>query len=121
MIEYSYLALFLQLKDNPTLVSYFNTLTYGSFQQLADQYVKLEVSQQTTQPPVAAPELVKFAFTLDFTARVAGLSRHTPRHIVGFGNQYLRERFTYKSESNPHFTNYMKKEDSNTIHQNMNG
>lgn len=53
---------------------------------------------------MVAPELVKFAFTLDFTARVAALSRHTPGHILGFGNQYLKERFTYMCESHPHVT-----------------
>ncbi|MCJ8729474.1 hypothetical protein PDJAM_G00106880 [Pangasius djambal] len=91
-----------KLKENTTIISYFNTITYGSFQQLADQYVNSEVPQQKTQPSVVAPELVKFAFTLDFTARVASLSRHAPGHILGFGNQYLKERFTYMCESNPH-------------------
>lgn len=101
-----------KLKENPAISSYFSTLSYGAFKQLADQYVKSEVSHQTVQPPVAAPELVKFAFTLDFTARVAGLSRHTPGHIVGFGNQYLKDRFTYMSEKNPHFSDI--KEGGNT-------
>lgn len=92
----------LQLKENTTISSYFNTITYRSFQQLADQYVNSKVTQQTTQPPVVGPELVKFAFTLDFTARVAALSRHAPGHILGFGNQYLKERFTNMCESHPH-------------------
>ncbi|XP_026795062.2 uncharacterized protein LOC113541997 [Pangasianodon hypophthalmus] len=91
-----------KLKENTTISSYFNTITYGSFQQLADQYVNSEVPLQKTQPSVVAPELVKFAFTLDFTARVASLSRHAPGHILGFGNQYLKDRFTYMYESNPH-------------------
>lgn len=94
----------LQLKENTVISSYFNTITYGSFQQLADQYVNFEVPQQTTQPPAVAPELVRFAFTLDFTARVAALSRHAPGHILGFGNQYLKERFTYMCESHPHLS-----------------
>ncbi|XP_058259849.1 uncharacterized protein LOC131362099 isoform X2 [Hemibagrus wyckioides] len=93
-----------KLKENTIISSYFNTITYGSFQQLADQYVNSEAHQQTTQQPVVATELVKFAFTLDFTARVAGLSRHAPGHILGFGNQYLKERFIYTCESHPHFT-----------------
>ncbi|KAK3556964.1 hypothetical protein QTP70_022308 [Hemibagrus guttatus] len=93
-----------KLKKNTIISSYFNTITYGSFQQLADQYVNSEVHQQTTQQPVVAPELVKFAFTLDFTARVANLSRHAPGHILGFGNQYLKERFIYTCESHPHIT-----------------
>ncbi|XP_060724053.1 uncharacterized protein LOC132844536 [Tachysurus vachellii] len=91
-----------KLKENTIMSSYFNTITYGSFQQLADQYVNSEVHQQATQPTVVASELVKFAFTLDFTARVAGLSRHAPGNILGFGNQYLKERFTYTCESHPH-------------------
>lgn len=94
----------LQIKENAIISSYFNTITYGSFQQLADQYVNSEVPQQTTQPSTVAPELVKFAFTLDFTARVAALSRHAPGHILGFGNQYLKERFTSVCESHPHFS-----------------
>lgn len=95
---------FLQLKENATISSYFNTITYGSFQQLADQYVNSEVPLETMQQPTVAPELVKFAFTLDFTARVAALSRHAPGHILGFGNQYLKERFTYICESHPHMS-----------------
>ncbi|KAF5909310.1 potassium voltage-gated channel subfamily A member 10-like isoform X1, partial [Clarias magur] len=91
-----------KLRENTIVSSYFNTITYGSFKQLADQYVNSEVPQHTTQPPVVAPELVKFAFTLDFTARVAGLSRHAPGHILGFGNQYLKDRFTYMCESHPY-------------------
>ncbi|XP_066522648.1 uncharacterized protein [Hoplias malabaricus] len=99
-----------KLKENPTINSYFSMLSYGSFQQLADQYVQSELPQQISQTPVAAPELVKFAFTLDFTARVAGLSRHAPGHILGFGNQYLKDRFTYMSESHPHLNDNTSEE-----------
>ncbi|XP_076870289.1 uncharacterized protein LOC143521379 [Brachyhypopomus gauderio] len=91
-----------KLKENPTVCSYLNTLSYGTFQQMADQYVESGVPEQKSQPPVVAPELVKFAFTLDFTARVAGLSRHTPVNILGFGNQYLKDRFTHMTETHPH-------------------
>ncbi|XP_072540749.1 uncharacterized protein [Salminus brasiliensis] len=98
-----------KLKENPTIRSFFSMLSYGSFQQLADQYVQSELpKQKKTQPSVAAPELVKFAFTLDFTARVASLSRHTSGHILGFGNQYLKDRFTYMSESQPHNSDMTK-------------
>lgn len=90
-------------------------LSYGSFQKLADQYVQSEVPQQKSQPPVAAPELVKFAFTLDFTARVAGLSRHAPGHILGFGNQYLKDRFTHTSESHPHISNMTSEKPQRTV------
>ncbi|XP_026872579.2 uncharacterized protein LOC113581558 [Electrophorus electricus] len=91
-----------KLKENSTVSSYFSTLSYSSFQQLADQYVQSGVPEQKSQPLVVAPELVKFAFTLDFTARLAGLSRHAPGHILGFGNQYLKDRFTHLSETHPH-------------------
>ncbi|XP_037390737.1 uncharacterized protein LOC108427547 isoform X1 [Pygocentrus nattereri] len=98
-----------KLKENPAISSYFMKLSYGSFQQLADQYVlSTEVPKQ---PPVAAPELVKFAFTLDFTARVAGLSRHAPGHILGFGNQYLKDRFSHTSESHPHITDIISEKE----------
>ncbi|TVK90486.1 Apoptosis facilitator Bcl-2-like protein 14 [Bagarius yarrelli] len=91
-----------KLNQNTVVTSFLNTITYGSFQKLADQYVNSEVHHQKTQPPVVAPELVKFAFTLDFTARVAALSRHAPGHILGFGNQYLKERFIYMCENHPY-------------------
>ncbi|KAI4902997.1 hypothetical protein NFI96_012027, partial [Prochilodus magdalenae] len=102
------------LKENPTISSYFSKLSYGSFQQLADQYVQSELPQQKCQPSIAAPELVKFAFTLDFTARVAGLSRHAPGHILGFGNQYLKERFTHTSESHPYIDHTTSEKQKNS-------
>ncbi|KAF4112527.1 hypothetical protein G5714_007322 [Onychostoma macrolepis] len=72
-----------------------------------------EVPNNKTQPPVVAPELVKFAFTLDFTARVANLHRQTTGQIMGFGNQYLQDRFTHMSESHPHLFD-IKAEDRKT-------
>lgn len=71
---------------------------------MADQYVQSEVPCKKNQRPVAAPELVKFAFTLDFTARVANLHRQATGQIMGFGNQYLHDRFTHMSESHPHLS-----------------
>ncbi len=91
-----------QLKDNSTTASFLNEITYRSFQQMADQYVQSEVPNNKAQPPVVAPELVKFAFTLDFTARVANLHRQATGQVMGFGNQYLQDRFTHMSESHPH-------------------
>lgn len=43
-----------------------------------------------------APELVKLAFTYDFTAKVARLSKQNVGHITGLGYQYLQERFEYQ-------------------------
>ncbi|XP_043096954.1 uncharacterized protein LOC122346416 [Puntigrus tetrazona] len=92
----------IKLKENSTVTAFLNGITYRSFQQMADQYVQSEVPSNKTQPPVVAPELVKFAFTLDFTARVANLHRQATGQIMGFGNQYLQERFTHMSENHPH-------------------
>ncbi|XP_073708763.1 uncharacterized protein [Garra rufa] len=93
-----------RLKKNNTVTTYLDGITYGFFQQMADQYVQSEVPNKKTQPHVVAPELVKFAFTLDFTARVANLHRQATGQIMGFGNQYLHDRFTHMSESHPHFS-----------------
>ncbi|KAL1272427.1 hypothetical protein QQF64_028289 [Cirrhinus molitorella] len=93
-----------RLKKNNTVTTYLDEITYGFFQQMADQYVQSEVPNKKTQLAVVAPELVKFAFTLDFTARVANLHRQATGQIMGFGNQYLQERFTHMSESHPHFS-----------------
>ncbi len=79
---------------------------------MADQYVQSEVPNNKTQPPVVAPELVKFAFTLDFTARVANLHRQATGQVMGFGNQYLQDRFTHMSENQHLFD--IKAEDQKT-------
>ncbi|KAL0191625.1 hypothetical protein M9458_014323 [Cirrhinus mrigala] len=89
---------------NNTVITFLDGITYGLFQQMADQYVQSEVPNKKTQLPVVAPELVKFAFTLDFTARVANLHRQATGQIMGFGNQYLQDRFTHMSDSHPHFS-----------------
>lgn len=88
----------MQLKQNFTLGNIFQGLTYSSFQKLADAYLQEEVSPSNTPLTVlpTAPELVKLAFTLDFTARIAALSRHNISHITSLGNRYLLDRFEYK-------------------------
>ncbi|KAJ8260437.1 hypothetical protein GJAV_G00182090 [Gymnothorax javanicus] len=83
--------------NNGWLGSFFGTLNYSSFQQLADLYLESETPRQTAEGVPTAPELVKFALTLDFTAKVAGLSSQTLGRIMGFGNQYLQDRFTQMS------------------------
>lgn len=86
------------MKDNPTLSYFFQQMTYSSFQKLADAYVEKEGSSTQKTPTVlpTAPELVKLAFTLDFTARIAGLSKQNVGHITGLGNRYLQDRFEYR-------------------------
>ncbi|XP_041084840.1 apoptosis facilitator Bcl-2-like protein 14 isoform X2 [Polyodon spathula] len=89
-----------KLKESTDLNSFFQSMTYSSFQQLADRYVETsEVRGQ--QPQVSPPELVKFAFTLDITAKVAGICNHTVNRIMGFGNKYLQDRFTQFSNGQP--------------------
>ncbi|XP_069004523.1 apoptosis facilitator Bcl-2-like protein 14 [Embiotoca jacksoni] len=93
-----------KLKDNPTLNNFFQQMTYTSFQKLADACLERE-SSPTLNPPTVqttAPELVKLAFTLDFTARIAGLSRQNVGHITGLGNRYLKDRFEYTQACTDH-------------------
>lgn len=94
-----------KIKDNPTLSNFFQAMSYSSFQRLTDAYLEKEASPVQNPPtvPPTAPELVKLAFTLDFTARIAGLSRQNIRHITGLGNRYLQDRFEYiqASTENP--------------------
>ncbi|XP_041639423.1 uncharacterized protein LOC121507247 [Cheilinus undulatus] len=93
-----------KLKDNPTLSNFFQGMSYSSFQQLADRYLEEEASPIHNPPTVllTAPELVKLAFTLDFTARIAGLSRQNVGHITGLGNRYLQDRFEYQQACTDH-------------------
>lgn len=73
-------------------------MSYSSFQRLADAYLEKEATPTSNLPTIlpTAPELVKLAFTLDFTARIAGLSKQNVGHITGLGNRYLTDRFEYK-------------------------
>lgn len=93
-----------KLKDNPTLSNFFQGMSYSAFQKLADAYLEKETTPthnpQTILP--TAPELVKLAFTLDFTARVAGLSRQNVGHITCLGNRYLQDLFEYKQACSDH-------------------
>ncbi|XP_012720539.2 uncharacterized protein LOC105928017 [Fundulus heteroclitus] len=93
-----------KLKDNPTLSNFFQKMSYSSFQKMADKYLESEAAQTHTPPtvPPTAPELVKLAFTLDFTARIAGLAKQNVGHITCLGNQYLQDRFEYRQACTDH-------------------
>ncbi|XP_059185654.1 uncharacterized protein LOC131968685 [Centropristis striata] len=93
-----------KLKDNPTLSNFFQGMTYSSFQKLADAYLQEGASPIHNPPTVlpTAPELVKLAYTLDFTARIAGLSRQNVGYITGLGNRYLQDRFEYQQACSDH-------------------
>ncbi|XP_028850398.1 uncharacterized protein LOC114798677 isoform X2 [Denticeps clupeoides] len=83
----------MKIKRNSSVSSFFQKLTYSTFQQLADRYVS-EFPTVLPETAPTPPELVKLAFTLDFTAKVAGLSNQAVSRIMGFGNQYIQDRFT---------------------------
>ncbi|XP_033939466.1 apoptosis facilitator Bcl-2-like protein 14 [Pseudochaenichthys georgianus] len=93
-----------KLKDNPTLSSFFQGMSYSSFQKLADAYLETEALPTHNPPTVlpTAPELVKLAFTLDFTARIVGLSKQNIGHITGLGSRYLQDRFEYQQACSDH-------------------
>ncbi|XP_072553139.1 uncharacterized protein [Salminus brasiliensis] len=82
-----------KIRRNSSVHSFLQRLSYGSFQQLADRYLA-QIPQPADRVSHTAPELVQLAFTLDFTAKVAGLSNQAVSRIMGFGNQYLQDRFT---------------------------
>ncbi|XP_023693141.2 uncharacterized protein [Paramormyrops kingsleyae] len=82
-----------KLAKNSNVNTFYQMLCYGYFQQLADCYVEGE----TPEPLPAGtgdPALVRFAFTLDFTAKLALLYNNALCRIVDFGIQYLHDRFT---------------------------
>ncbi|XP_056294498.1 uncharacterized protein LOC130209023 isoform X2 [Pseudoliparis swirei] len=93
-----------KLKDYPGLSDFFTGMSYSSFQKLADAYLETEASPAHKPPSVlpTAPELVKLAFTLDFTARIAGLNKQNVGHITGLGYRYLQDRFEYQQACSDH-------------------
>ncbi|XP_069797519.1 apoptosis facilitator Bcl-2-like protein 14 [Narcine bancroftii] len=76
------------LQENSQLSTFFRNISYDAFKELADQYIKKEV---WNKGPQENPELMKLAFTLDFTAKVAGICNHQVKRITGFGSQYLQD------------------------------
>lgn len=93
-----------KLKDNPTLSNFFQRMTYSSFKTLADAYVEKEASPIHEPPTIfpTAPELVKLAFTYDFTAKIARLSQQNLGHITSMGYRYLQDRFEYRQACSDH-------------------
>ncbi|XP_063813372.1 protein BNIP5-like [Pseudophryne corroboree] len=83
-----------KIKEDPTLNNFFRDISYNSFKQLADVYIDKEVKTRGTD---ATPEDMKFAFSVHFTKQVVGLSTHPANRIMGFGNQYLQDTFTWLS------------------------
>ncbi|KAK2885888.1 hypothetical protein Q8A67_016725 [Cirrhinus molitorella] len=82
-----------KISRNKSVQDFLQKLSYSSFQHLADRYVA-QIPSPLPQTTDAPPELVRLAFTLDFTAKVAGLCSQTVGRIMGFGYQYLQNSFT---------------------------
>ncbi|XP_051515828.1 uncharacterized protein LOC127418936 [Myxocyprinus asiaticus] len=82
-----------KIKRNSSVQVFLQRLSYSSFQQLADGYIA-QIPSPLPKSTDASLELVRLAFTLDFTAKVAGLCGQTVGRIMGFGNQYLQDSFT---------------------------
>ncbi|XP_073679881.1 uncharacterized protein [Garra rufa] len=82
-----------KISRNKSVQDFLQKLSYSSFQQLADRYIA-QIPSPLPQTTDASPELVRLAFTLDFTAKVAGLCSQTVGRIMGFGYQYLQNSFT---------------------------
>ncbi|KAM4701799.1 uncharacterized protein O3C94_002679 [Discoglossus pictus] len=83
-----------KIKENPTVSTFFRDISYNSFKQLADVYVEKEVKYNVAD---VTPEDITFAYSVHFTAQVAGISSHPVNRIMGFGNQYLQDKFTHFS------------------------
>ncbi|RVE72931.1 hypothetical protein OJAV_G00045400 [Oryzias javanicus] len=109
-------AIDIKMKNNPILNGFFGQMTYSSFQKLVDAYVEKRVTPVANPPtvPPTAPELVKLAFTLDFTARIAGLSKQNVGHITCLGKNYLQNRFEYKQACSDHPWSDSEQEETTT-------
>ncbi|XP_043932545.1 apoptosis facilitator Bcl-2-like protein 14 [Protopterus annectens] len=79
------------INEDETFHKFFKDISYNSFKNLADAYVEHGVNAKVTE---VCPEVKKFAFTIDFTAKVAGICSHTVNRIMGFGHQYLQDTFS---------------------------
>ncbi|XP_053562513.1 uncharacterized protein LOC128653323 isoform X1 [Bombina bombina] len=80
-----------KIKEDPFLSTFFSDITYKSFKQLADVYVEKEVQNKAVD---VIPEDLAFAYSIHFTAQVAGLCSNPVNRIMGFGHQYLQDKFT---------------------------
>nr|XP_014430172.1 uncharacterized protein C6orf222 homolog [Pelodiscus sinensis]XP_025041526.1 uncharacterized protein C6orf222 homolog [Pelodiscus sinensis] len=85
-----------QIREDTSLTTFFQEISYSSFKHLADVYVRKEV---TAQGPEMSPEELQFAFAVHLTAKVAGICNHAVNRIMGFGTQYLQDTFVQFSYS----------------------
>ncbi|NWU70880.1 B2L14 protein, partial [Pterocles burchelli] len=72
-------------------------MSYSSFKNLADAYVRKEMT--TASRPNVNPQEVQFAFAVHLTARVAGICNQAVNRVMGFGTRYLEDSFAPLSYS----------------------
>ncbi|XP_052671120.1 apoptosis facilitator Bcl-2-like protein 14 isoform X2 [Harpia harpyja] len=85
-----------QVKEDARLQMFFRDMSYSSFKNLADAYVRKEM---TASRPDANPQEIQFAFTVHLTAKVAGICNQAVNRIMGFGTRYLEDSFAPLSYS----------------------
>ncbi|XP_004934936.3 apoptosis facilitator Bcl-2-like protein 14 isoform X2 [Gallus gallus] len=85
-----------QVKEDVRLRTFFKDMSYSSFKNLADAYVRREM---TASRPNVNPQEIQFAFTVHLTARVAGICNQAVNRIMGFGTRYLEDSFAPLSYS----------------------
>ncbi|XP_069731890.1 uncharacterized protein [Phaenicophaeus curvirostris] len=85
-----------QVKEDARLRMFFRDISYNSFKNLADAYVRKEM---TASRPDINPQEVQFAFTVHLTAKVAGICNQAVNRIMGFGTRYLEDSFAPLSYS----------------------
>ncbi|XP_065596294.1 apoptosis facilitator Bcl-2-like protein 14 isoform X2 [Cyrtonyx montezumae] len=85
-----------QVKEDVRLRTFFRDISYSSFKNLADAYVRREM---TASRPNVNPQEIQFAFTVHLTAKVAGICNQAVNRIMGFGTRYLEDSFAPLSYS----------------------
>ncbi|XP_018104663.1 uncharacterized protein LOC108709393 isoform X2 [Xenopus laevis] len=97
-----------KVKEDPTLSSFFREISYNSFKNLADVYVDKEVKNKVSD---VMPEDIQFAYSVDFTAKVACISSHPVNRIMGFGSRYLQDTFPCPSYKRRPWSNSVDQDD----------
>ncbi|XP_035203316.1 apoptosis facilitator Bcl-2-like protein 14 isoform X3 [Oxyura jamaicensis] len=85
-----------KVKEDARLQMFFRDMSYSSFKNLADAYVRKEM---TASRPNVNPQEIQFAFAVHLTAKVAGICNQAVNRIMGFGTRYLEDSFAPLSYS----------------------
>ncbi|XP_027521572.1 apoptosis facilitator Bcl-2-like protein 14 [Corapipo altera] len=79
-----------QMREDARLQLFFRDMSYSSFKDLADAYVRREMTASRAD---ANPQEIQFAFTVHLTATLAGICSQAVNRIMGFGTRYLEDSF----------------------------